>query len=204
MARPRVVLDDDAWAAVRVAYEDTPEPVTRILARFGIQRHQLYDRIALENWRMRSSGVVKSAADVAPPVARPPPLLRVEPAISGLVIEGTGCLVEGDRPQSHAERHRATLPHHRSSLLEKMERNVTDNPDPNRQRIREAQRESLFVGAHHHGARHRPPRRAGGRRRRSPRRRAMATARPNGCVARLRSVRRLSPPENGLLRVPEA
>ena len=57
MARPRVVLDDDAWAAVRVAYEDTPEPVTRILARFGIQRHQLYDRIALENWRMRSSGV---------------------------------------------------------------------------------------------------------------------------------------------------
>ena len=104
MARPRVVLDDDAWAAVRVAYEDTPEPVTRILARFGIQRHQLYDRIALENWRMRSSGVVKSAADVAPPVARPPPLLGAEPATRDPVVEETGRSVEGDRPVVARER----------------------------------------------------------------------------------------------------
>jgi hypothetical protein len=129
MARPRVVLDDDAWAAVRVAYEDTDEPVTRILARFGIQRHQLYDRIALENWRMRSSGVVKSAADVAPPVARPPPLLRAEPATSDPVVEGTGCSVEGDRPvQTHAER-MERLYRIIDRLLEKMESNVVNNPN---------------------------------------------------------------------------
>ncbi len=114
MARPRVVLDDDAWAAVRVAYVDTAEPVTRILARFGIQRHQLYDRIALENWRMRSSGVVKSAADVAPPVARPPPLPRAEPAIGDLVVEGVS-RSGGVRPARANARgaHGAALSHHR-------------------------------------------------------------------------------------------
>jgi hypothetical protein len=124
MARPRVVLDDDAWAAVRIAYEDTPEPVTRILARFGIQRHQLYDRIAIENWRMRSSGVVKSVADVAPPVARPPPLLSSDP-----VIEATGHSVECDRPvQTHAER-MERLYRIIDRLLEKMESNVVNNPN---------------------------------------------------------------------------
>lgn len=129
MARPRVVLDDDAWAAVRVAYEDTPESVTRILARFGIQRHQLYDRIAIENWRMRSSGVVKSAADVAPPVARPPPLLRFEPATSDPVGEGIGCPIDGDRPvQTHAER-MERLYRIIDRLLEKMESNVVNNPN---------------------------------------------------------------------------
>jgi hypothetical protein len=72
MARPRVVLDDDAWAAVRVAYEDTDEAVHRIGFRFGISRVRIYDQAAKDGWRMRSERTVRCVADVPPP--RPQPL----------------------------------------------------------------------------------------------------------------------------------
>lgn len=66
MARARVVLDDDAWAAVRVAYEDTDEAVHRIGFRFGVSRVRIYDQAAKEGWRMRSEQAVRCAADVPP------------------------------------------------------------------------------------------------------------------------------------------
>jgi hypothetical protein len=127
MARARVILDADAWAAVRVAYEDTAEPVTRILVRFGIQRHQLYDQIALENWRMRATGILMSAADVPPPPTPPLPPARSETAVDETADDGP--VADIDRPvQSHAER-MERLYRIIDRLLEKMESNVVKNPN---------------------------------------------------------------------------
>lgn len=129
MAPARVVLDDDAWAAVRTAYEDTPEPVPRILARFQLQKQHLYDRIARENWLMRSKRIVTSAADVPPPVAlarqTDRTALRSVPATG----EGSNRPIDRERPvQSHAER-MERLYRIIDRLLETMESNVVHNPN---------------------------------------------------------------------------
>lgn len=50
----RVVLDEEAWAAVRADYEDTDEAVHRIAHRFGIDRNRIFHRAARDGWRMRS------------------------------------------------------------------------------------------------------------------------------------------------------
>lgn len=62
----RVILDEEAWAAVRVAYEETDEAVHRIAHRFGIDRSRIFYRAAGHGWRMRSERPVRRVADVPP------------------------------------------------------------------------------------------------------------------------------------------
>ena len=104
MARPRVVLDDDAWAAVRVAYEDTDEAVHRIGFRFGISRVRIYDQAAKDGWRMRSERTVRCAADVPPP--RPQPLPVSVLALQSEAEEATSNFDQSSSPMpSEASQH---------------------------------------------------------------------------------------------------
>lgn len=66
MGMARVILDEEAWAAVRVAYEETDEAVHRIAHRFGIDRSRIFYRAAGHGWRMRSERPVRRVADVPP------------------------------------------------------------------------------------------------------------------------------------------
>ena len=127
----RVGLDVATWAMVRVAYEDTSESVSRIITRFGLGRQQLYDQIAIENWRMRSTARVKTPADVplrsipharAPPQTAAPDGETARPPVSGTAPRH-------DTPaQTHAQR-LDRLHSIVDRLLEKMESNMTNSPD---------------------------------------------------------------------------
>ena len=79
----RVILDEEAWAAVRAAYEDTDEAVYRIALRFGIARERIYDQAAREGWHMRSDRTVRRVADVPPPRTVPPPQASRFPPLAG-------------------------------------------------------------------------------------------------------------------------
>jgi hypothetical protein len=79
MGMARVVLDDEAWAAVRADYEDTDEAVHRIALRFGIDRNRIFHRAARDGWRMRSERTVRRVADVPPRRTEPRRQLAVLP-----------------------------------------------------------------------------------------------------------------------------
>ncbi len=85
---------------------------------------------ALEAGECGRRGVVKSAADVAPPVARPPPLPRAEPRCGDLMVEGVSRIRRSATGplRTHAERVER-LYRIIDRLLEKMESNMVNNPE---------------------------------------------------------------------------
>ncbi len=150
-------LDDEAWAEVRRAFEETKEPVIRIAARYGISRSAVYDQAARESWILRTQR--QRQRRTAPPIqaARPQPPAGVPagmvapsaaavptPPDTGLASEPapeadnaapvsaappTPAEESAPRPaESHAQRHQRFY-RIIDRLLEKMEKNVTDNPD---------------------------------------------------------------------------
>jgi hypothetical protein len=147
-----VSLDVEAWAEVRRAFEETKEPVTRIAARYGISRSAVYDQAARENWILRTARKRRATPPIQAALPQPSggaPASLVVPAVPAPGLAGleTGSGSEADnaapvsaappppaeeavpRPaESHAERHQRFY-RIIDRLLEKMEKNVTDNPD---------------------------------------------------------------------------
>lgn len=150
-----VSLDEEAWAEVRRAFEETKEPVTRIAARYGISRSAVYDQAARENWILRTARKRRAtppiqtarpqpsggapAGMVVPPVPAVPtppdtglasePAPEADNAAPVSAAPPTPAEESAPRPaESHAERHQRFY-RIIDRLLEKMEKNVTDNPD---------------------------------------------------------------------------
>jgi cytochrome c1 len=142
-------LDEEAWAEVRRAFEETKEPVIRIAARYGISRSAVYDQAARENWILRTAPRRRAAVGTAstthmattsagPPASASVAALAAPAGETELQPEtGDAARIVPPPPdaepaprsaESHADRHQRFY-RIIDRLLEKMEKNVTDSPD---------------------------------------------------------------------------
>lgn len=134
----RVVLSDDAWAAVRAAYEGRDETVPEILVRFGIRKEQLYGRLTREKWQKRSDVTVRHATHIPP--AQPFTSAPALPASLSMRLDAAADETQAAEqipvsppdaerpPETHAQRverlHRII-----DRLLVKLERTMANNPN---------------------------------------------------------------------------
>jgi hypothetical protein len=112
----RMVLDDETWADIRRAYEETTEAVRLIAVRYGVARSTVHDRALRENWRPRKTGVRRISQPAAAAVSMAlVPDFELEPFTP--------------RPPDTAEERLARFYRIIDRLLEKMERNVSNAAD---------------------------------------------------------------------------
>ncbi|OYW54604.1 MAG: hypothetical protein B7Y80_06045 [Hyphomicrobium sp. 32-62-53] len=125
----RVVLSDDAWAAIRLAYETTDEAVEAIGLRFGVSKDRIYTQMRREHWPRRSQRKGQRVADVPPPVVWPVP---AKPEMAGVPQAAEyipAVPLDEERPaETHAQRlerlHRII-----DRLLMKLERTMANTPN---------------------------------------------------------------------------
>lgn len=126
----RVLLDADAWAAIRTDYETSDEPVHSIARRNGMSRDTIYDRAAEEGWRMRSRPRVRRAVEVPPP---PPTVRKVRRAAAARNRDAAAGTARGPTqtagPALTHEQRLERLHRILDRLLIKLECFMDDNPD---------------------------------------------------------------------------
>ena len=121
----RVVLSDDAWAAIRLAYETTDEAVESIGVRYAISKDRIYKQLRRENWPRRAE------RNIVREMIAPPPVSRIGPAADDTqdVNQIPAVSLDEERPaETHAQRverlHRII-----DRLLMKLERTMANNPN---------------------------------------------------------------------------
>jgi hypothetical protein len=121
----RVVLSDDAWAAIRLAYETTDEAVDAIGVRYGISKDRIYKQLRRENWPRRADRNLVREMVVAPPAVRFVPAADDSQAAEHI----PAVPLDEERPaETHAQRverlHRII-----DRLLLKLERTMANTPN---------------------------------------------------------------------------
>ncbi len=124
----RVVLSDDAWAAIKLAYEITDEAVEAIGLRFGISKDRIYKQLRREKWTKRSERDALRGADVPLPLVRP---LLAGPVSPGVIVaaEITSAPPDEERPAETHEQRLERLHRIIDRLLLKLERTMANNPN---------------------------------------------------------------------------
>ena len=126
----RVVLSDDAWAAIRRAYGTTDEAVEAIGVRYGISKDRIYTQLRRENWPRRVDRNLGRESVVPPPAVRLPAasVVRTADETQAAVSMPVVLLDEKRPPETHAQRverlHRII-----DRLLMKLERTMANNPN---------------------------------------------------------------------------
>jgi hypothetical protein len=112
----------EVWAAIRLAYETTGEPVQAIAHRFGTGKDRIYKQAHREKWLKRSERKLISL-DAVPP----PPVVRIEEPLAAEPMPVVPS--DSERPAETHEQRLERLHRIIDRLLIKLERTMANNPN---------------------------------------------------------------------------